>query len=344
MTVDMNQFDRPSSSHSQAAGLQQQQQQQQQTAMSQIPSRKLSTRDRTAPPSAFPKHMQLADDEPLVNLALNRRGSFEVNDRDDAAFTATGLLGRSYSTRRREQQDRDDAAKNPFASNGLVNGAGEVGVARQISIKRAGSKRVQNGNTGLVHRPSTREGSAPRRTGSIDLGRSGSTRKPVPKPLIDLTPQYQPPPQHIKKGRGYKPTADELRTGPLIEAATSGEKTWRDEIPEAKDWRGRANNADAPGAAQQARPRSRSRSAQHGHAGQGATRYASPAGATDPYGPPPPVSSRGNRNFSGASGSPAAAPSPLIDVSEASNFAKGSLLNRLERDNPRPGPVIDREA
>lgn len=351
LTVDMSQFDRPTSSGSSPG----------QQTTNQMPIRRPSTRDRAHPPSSFPRHMnlpagtpqQLSDNEPLVNLAGNRRPSLEQQNSDDA-FSAGGLLGRTYSTRRREQQDRDDAAKNPIIG-GLINGAGETGIARQVSIKRAGSTRVGGATNVPARRPSTREGGAPRRTGSIDLGRSGSTRvagKPgLGKPLIDLTPQYEPPPQHGKKGkgRGYKPTPEEIGPGgALIEAATGRDKSWRDEIPEATDWRGRGNAAAGVTIADtnQGRTRSRSRSARDRAAiqryGEQQGRYASPAGVDDPaftgggyLGQQAGAgAARGGRNFTNDSSNSgnSSAGGPLLDVSDASNFKQGSLLAKVERE------------
>jgi len=69
---------------------------------------------------------------------------------------------------------------------------------------------------------------------SANIGRSLSTRQ-KPTPLIDLTPQYREPPQHIKKGKGHYP--DQVGPGGLVEAATSPD----DPIgaPPAADWRNR---------------------------------------------------------------------------------------------------------
>lgn len=50
------------------------------------------------------------------------------------------------------------------------------------------------------------------------LSRSGSTRQ-MPTPLVDLTPQFQEQPQHLKKGRGVAPIPGK----PLIELATDVE-------------------------------------------------------------------------------------------------------------------------
>jgi hypothetical protein len=42
------------------------------------------------------------------------------------------------------------------------------------------------------------------------------------KPLVDLTPQYQPPPQHRHKGHGYYPK--KLGSAKLVDYATSLKK------------------------------------------------------------------------------------------------------------------------
>ena len=54
----------------------------------------------------------------------------------------------------------------------------------------------------------------------------------MPKPLVDLTPQYREPPQHLKKGKGYRP--ETMGGGPLIQSATSPEDPMG--IPPSTDW------------------------------------------------------------------------------------------------------------
>lgn len=61
---------------------------------------------------------------------------------------------------------------------------------------------------------------------------TSSTRRP-PKPLVDLTPQYQPPPQHTRKGRGVKP--EQIPAGGLVEVATSPKVTIQ--TPPSREWR-----------------------------------------------------------------------------------------------------------
>lgn len=54
-----------------------------------------------------------------------------------------------------------------------------------------------------------------------------------PKPLVDLTPVYQEPPQHSRKGRGVVPL--QIPAGGLVEVATSPERAV--EVPSATTWR-----------------------------------------------------------------------------------------------------------
>ncbi|GAB7351015.1 hypothetical protein MBLNU459_g1505t1 [Dothideomycetes sp. NU459] len=365
--LDIDQFDRrPISSHSQNN-----------QGMSQIPSRKLSTRDRSHPHAPHPKAI-LADDEPLINIATNRSLDPVAKPEPDT-FASQGLLGRSYSTRQRQQAEREEASKSAFMSGpSLLNDTSHV--ARQTSIKRNTSTRRPSAPTAgpvgdLRRGASVRD----RNHGSVDLGRSTSVRngpREMPKPLVDLTPKYKPPPQHVKKGRGHYP--DQVGPGGLIDAATSPDAP-PIAIPPQHDWRGRvAGQHDS-------RPRSRSRSNAAAHppgssSAGGNGRHYSPAGQ--------PSSSRGREGSASASGSadePAftgggllassshgygalgaggsgggakgrdgprnvssgmasAQGGPLLDVSEASRYAPGSLLAKVEREEGRGGPVVDREA
>jgi len=70
---------------------------------------------------------------------------------------------------------------------------------------------------------------------SVDMPRNNT----VPtKPLVDLTPQAQVPPQHQPKGRGFHP--DNIGAGGLIEAATSADKTLTSPPPSSNtipEWR-----------------------------------------------------------------------------------------------------------
>jgi hypothetical protein len=79
---------------------------------------------------------------------------------------------------------------------------------------------------------------------SPSLVRSGSTLSTSPptirKPLVDLTPQYLPPPQHRHKGHGYR--SERLGSGKLIDYATSPRTD--SGIASATDWRHSGESSD----------------------------------------------------------------------------------------------------
>ncbi|KAL8945251.1 MAG: hypothetical protein Q9211_000210 [Gyalolechia sp. 1 TL-2023] len=78
------------------------------------------------------------------------------------------------------------------------------------------------------------------------------TQLKKPKPLIDLTPQYREPPQHIRKGRGVTP--GQIPAGGLVDIATSPEVAIP--IPPTTSWR-RPGTSSGP---ETSPPRNRSRS------------------------------------------------------------------------------------
>jgi hypothetical protein len=65
------------------------------------------------------------------------------------------------------------------------------------------------------------------------------------KPLIDLTPQYQAPPQHLNKGKGFKPAV--ISEAGLVDSATGPELLpGAIVIPESREWRGKGTVAPKP--------------------------------------------------------------------------------------------------
>lgn len=326
--MDLAQFDRPASSGQDAAfGASAAHH----ANLGNIPSRKLSTRDRSHAPTA-PTKQQLADDEPLVNLAANKRASLDQDAAEREAFTGDGLLGRSYSTRQRMAAEREAAAKNPWATGpSLLKDNQADGLNRQTSIKRTASSR-RNNNTDLRHRPSTRE-----RVLATDDGlkRSGSTRaKEMPKPLVDLTPAYKPPPQHFKKGKGFHP--DQVGPGGLIDNATSPEQAYY--IPPSQDWRGGRANASQAASAGVSRQRSLAQRPGPNPNDEAFTGTGLVDVARGGY--------SGNRSVGrGVMSGNRNAQQPMLDVSEEANYVPGSLLNQVarhEREEGRGGPIIDR--
>lgn len=116
-------------------------------------------------------------------------------------FTATGLLGRTYTQRQNVQREREKAQN-----------AGSDQSAATPSFRP------------LHHLNGT------------------LSQNPKPKPLIDLTPQYQEPPQHAKKGKGV--ILEQIPAGGLVDVANTPEAaiaippatTWRRPTSRGRDW------------------------------------------------------------------------------------------------------------
>ncbi|UPX19789.1 uncharacterized protein EKO05_0010040 [Ascochyta rabiei] len=146
---------------------------------------------------------------------------------DEETFAAGGLLGRAYTTRQRAVQDREQKQNAAFTEGpSLISNMDRLAAQGESGLKRSSSTRSNH------HR----------RTSS-DIRRTASKRAPgMPQPLIDLTPQYRPPPQFVKQGKGYNPGAG---AGPLVESATSMEEAIQ--VPSSTDWRARPRPTYGPG-------------------------------------------------------------------------------------------------
>ncbi|KAL8835694.1 MAG: hypothetical protein Q9170_003233 [Blastenia crenularia] len=112
-----------------------------------------------------------------------------------APFAEGGLLGRKYTQRKNEQRGYEVQPIDP-------------------------SERWPTSSPSPVKSPVS------------ELKRTSSQLK-KPRPLIDLTPQYQEPPQHTRKGKGVTP--GHVPAGGLIDIATSPEVAIQ--IPPTTSWR-----------------------------------------------------------------------------------------------------------
>lgn len=74
---------------------------------------------------------------------------------------------------------------------------------------------------------------SPHRAEFVNGVKRHSSQRHKPKPLVDLTPVYQEPPQHSKKGRGVIPP--QVPVGGLVEVATSPDNPI--DVPSATTWR-----------------------------------------------------------------------------------------------------------
>lgn len=314
--------------------------------------RGVSTRRKEHPPAALKQNVQLKEDEPLANLAkrpsnAGRRGSMDQTRQE---FASNGLLGRTYSQRQRDNAEREAKREQPFTggSNLLNNGYGEDALPRG-SLDGPRRQPSTRQNNDMRRNMSKREPGSHRRGGSVDLQRSGSRAgagaRDMPKPLVDLTPQYKEPPQHWNKGKGHK--MDQTVGGPLVEAATSPEDPLG--IPPSTDWRGRnAGQSVSPHGRQrsQSRPQDRQDYIGHSKSQRRPTTARSPDNNSPFTGEGLLAGPQAQQGWGGGDRGRGVvdgrhAKGPLVDMSQESKFAQGSLLRDVERVRP-DGPIIDR--
>lgn len=117
----------------------------------------------------------------------------------------------------------DSSPAEPFASTGLLGRS----YSHRQTAQRGGAK---DSGHGPGHAPATN--TAQVKGENTAIKRTSSQRQKA-KPLIDLTPQFQEPPQHLKKGRGLIP--QQIPAGGLVNIATSPEVAIP--IPPTKTWR-----------------------------------------------------------------------------------------------------------
>lgn len=190
-----------------------------------IHARQRSLRVKQAPPISRGLAALATNTAPDDNT---RKSSITNSHRsqEEETFAAGGLLGRTYTTRQRAVAEREQKQNGAF-----TDGPSLIGSMDHMA--------VQSGS-GLNRSSSTRS-SHHRRTSS-DMRRTASKRLPgMPQPLIDLTPQYRPPPQFAKQGKGYNPGSN---AGPLVESATSMEEAIV--VPSSTDWRAKPRPVYAP--------------------------------------------------------------------------------------------------
>ncbi len=276
-------------------------------------ARKMSGRDRAAPPSAFLN--KLSKDEPSTPTTTNQTLPSLVkgptpDEVEGPIFVPKGPLGRTHSQRQRAQRERD------------VNGG------------RNDSMRSVDPPTGLTRKTSTK-----------------SVRQ-IPKPLIDLTPQYQEPPQHVRKGRGVN-----LEPGQqLVDAATGLDLPPGAVIPpSANAWR--RPQVQSPPHEIVSRPSRQSMDTGRRRASidGGVPTLSMAAGrpqlnnseAFIEGGLLARISSKRAQGGSGTghgvrTGDRSAKGKPMIELQMKSQFADGSLLRQVEAHASGDGPIIDR--
>ncbi|BDD56282.1 hypothetical protein MAP00_001755 [Monascus purpureus] len=262
---------------------------------------------------------------------------------DEAPFSASGLLGRTYSQRQQKMREREQQDKRtneePFFSQGLIHSKFCAPSSSQGPDRNPRSASNSRSNT-------MRSMQGPDPSG---LRRSASQKQ---KPLVDLTPQYKEPPQHSHKGHGVK-----VEPGvALIDAATGRDPppggvvippatTWRrpralsPPVPQLQiqpntgnDFRTRQfSNATRDGQSPHLYQR------QHFHSAAGGTRSDQERSPETPF-TPDSLLARSGLSFAergipkghGVATGDRNAKKPMLDMSEMNPFAEGSLLRDLK--------------
>ena len=277
-----------------------------------------SSREHAPPPSAFPKQLTLDTD-------LSGRAPAPLLQKDDSPFSTTGLLGRTYSQRQRDMEEREKRKKEEL-----------FGQQETPSRQHSGSSSIASGKT-------------------TDLVQRTSSTHQQQKPLVDLTPTYQEPPQHRTRSKGKGATVD---SGvPLVEAAT-GQNISHSAVnpPSATTWRRNhretrqlpARYRSSTNRSTQSVPRSTCRTIPISSPSAPASASVSPH-ASSPISPaasgsgsrpgpfaPNSLLARSNSAAStddksighGVATGNRNAQKPMLDLDEESPFAKGSLLGR----------------
>lgn len=276
------------------------------TSSKDIFSHKKGTREHAPPPSSFPKTLQIdtsvTGQSPLVP-------GMSPREMEAATFSPAGLLGRTYTQRQQAMREREarerQAMQDSFAGQSML----------------AGSPMISPGYT------SSHENG---RTNNLTRVCSINQKQ---KPLVDLTPVYQEPPQHARKGRrvAVEPGVKlvDAATGPELvpgSVATSPATAWRrPSVDVPSQARNRANtvrsfrHVPAPyktsrGSSAEASPMSPAIPFRANSLLASSSRMPSQGEATTGHGV-----ATGDRNAS----------RPMLDMSPENPFAEGSLLRKL---------------
>ncbi len=247
------------------------------------------------------RNPQLGEDEPLGILAKKAsvrgaRPSLDETIHGARKDRPTRFRSKSDPPQQKAPSGHKQAQSTDFNSNtGYISP-----VEATAAPARRQSVRVQH----------TRSNS---NTGALE--RTGSRAKQMPKPLVDLTPQYREPPQHVKKGKAFIP--EKTGAGGLIDSATSPEDPLG--LPMSTDWRRDRNDNE-----QVTRSSSTTKAGARYYAPNGSA----PSEAFTGDGLLARSGTQRNRSVDER----ARANGPLVDMSVPSKFAQGSLLADRDRD------------
>ncbi|KAL1850338.1 hypothetical protein Plec18167_008845 [Paecilomyces lecythidis] len=295
-----------------------------------------STR-RQAPPTV-PKNLSLDTQH------LDSRHHKDVPPKSDssqnaegATFSPTGLLGRTYSQRQRLMREREgkSAEEGPFSPHGLLS-------ALSPTVSPPCSNPFSNPSSRVNSRTNTMRSTQDPDVNGPGISRSTSTRQ---KPLVDLTPVYQEPPQHARKGNAVT-----VAPGvPLVDAATGPELApGAIVVPSATTWRRPAQSGDPvlpeestnmPHIAAIPKRSNTTRSRKHGANGVSSALVDCSVTSPDNQFAPNSLLARADKLAAaqgdigtghGVASGDRHATKPLLDLTPQSQFAEGSLLRQLE--------------
>ena len=277
-------------------------------------------RNRGAPPLSFPEGLDMSTSiRPSRGTSLKAKSSTLGNERN--SFATTGLLDRTYSRREKAQHNGEVVSlpnSEPFAiesSNTLPSNPSSQAPTEKAERLTPGHQKV-----------------LPSQNAKIDGLTRMSSRRERPKPLVDLTPKYQAPPQHCRKGRGI--ALEQMPPGGLVDIATTPEVAIQ--VPPAIAWQ-----KSDPISGEGSRPqRTKTMHSPSSHvlrpSGTAAQSYESGVnfkfnegllGQVNKGGSGGGTSMIGRRMMTGDGRTQA----PMLDLSETSKYAPGSLLAGAEK-------------
>ena len=165
----------------------------------------------------------LVDDMPVRSRSKNHSSQSEKLNKD-----ADSGASREHGPSFRQVIRSEDP--EPFAASGLLG--------RTYSHRQKVQREREKAQKANSYQPT-----ATPNVNSVSHLDQMSSQRPKPKPLIDLTPQYQEPPQHARKGRGI--ILEQIPAGGLVEVANTPEAAIA--IPPSTTWRRPASRSgDGP--------------------------------------------------------------------------------------------------
>lgn len=169
-----------------------------------VPLRNSSSRRNVAEDSV--------DDTPLRSRSLTQTKQSEKVTNDTDLGAPGGRPSFVQAVREEEPET--------FAATGLL---GRTYTQRQ-RVQRECEKTQNGGQNQFTEKSNVKP---------LDSSERNPSQRPKPKPLIDLTPRYQEPPQHAKKGRGV--VLEQVPAGGLVQVANTPEAAIP--IPPSTIWR-----------------------------------------------------------------------------------------------------------